>query len=417
MNLPNNNVWQNRLTRNMNGEALCTMPNIALILKSDPNLKNIVFNEMKKTLDIIGAVPWKTEASGWDTTDFPCLQMYLEDNYHIYAPRKCKDALYATLSSEKRYHPIKNYLKSLNWDGTNRLDTILIDYLGAEDTPYVRAISRKTFVAAVARIFRPGIKFDTILVLCGEQGIGKSTLFKKMGQAWYSDSMTIADMKDKSAAEKLQGIWIMELSELAGIRKVEVETVKSFLSRMDDQYRAPYEIHVSTHPRSSIIVGTTNTTDGFLRDITGNRRFWPVNVSGKGHKKPWDINEDEIKQLWAEAITYYKQGEPLFLEKDIECLAKENQRLAMESDPRQGLIDNYLTLSRKTEICLLELWCDCLGKDRSDMKHRDAFELEAILNQIGGWSVYNGNTTGKKRLPDYGIQKTFVRTFTQNGGD
>ena len=242
MNLPNNNVWQNRLTRNMNGEALCTMPNIALILKSDPNLKNIVFNEMKKTLDIIGAVPWKTEASGWDTTDFPCLQMYLEDNYHIYAPRKCKDALYATLSSEKRYHPIKNYLKSLNWDGTNRLDTILIDYLGAEDTPYVRAISRKTFVAAVARIFRPGIKFDTILVLCGEQGIGKSTLFKKMGQAWYSDSMTIADMKDKSAAEKLQGIWIMELSELAGIRKVEVETVKSFLSRMDDQYRAPYEI-------------------------------------------------------------------------------------------------------------------------------------------------------------------------------
>ena len=162
---------------------------------------------------------------------------------------------------------------------------------------------------------------------------------------------------------------------------------------MDDQYRAPYEIHVSTHPRSSIIVGTTNTTDGFLRDITGNRRFWPVNVSGKGHKKPWDINEDEIKQLWAEAITYYKQGEPLFLEKDIECLAKENQRLAMESDPRQGLIDNYLTLSGKTEICLLELWCDCLGKDRSDMKRRDAFELEAILNQIGGWSVYNGNTT------------------------
>ena len=165
------------------------------------------------------------------STDFACLEMYLENIYHIYSPRKCRDALQAILSSRKRHHPIKEYLEQQEWDGQKRLDKLLIDYLGAEDTDYVREVTKKTFTAAVARIYEPGIKFDIILVLCGEQGIGKSTLFARMAGKWHSDSMSIADMKDKSAAEKLQGIWIMELSELAGIRKIDVETVKSFLSR------------------------------------------------------------------------------------------------------------------------------------------------------------------------------------------
>lgn len=409
------NTWKNRLSCSMNGEVLCTMQNIALILEHDSGLHNIVFNDMKKTLDVIGEVPWRKDASGWRSTDFPCLQMYIENKYHVYSPRKCKDALYAVLSSRKRYHPLKDYLNSLQWDGKERLEGILVKYLGAENSPYVRAVTRKTFVAAVARVFCPGIKFDNILVLCGDQGIGKSTLFKRMGKTWYSDSMSIGDMKDKSAAEKLQGVWIMELSELAGIRKVEVETVKSFLSRMDDQYRAPYEVQVSAHPRSSIIVGTTNTTDGFLRDITGNRRFWPVFVSGKNENKAWNITEEEIDQFWAEAYVYFQSGEALYLTKDLEQYARENQRIALETDPRQGLIDNYLSASGKTEICLLELWCDCLGKDRADMKRRDAFELESILRQLGGWSVYQGNTTGKKRLPVYGIQKTFIKSV--EGGE
>lgn len=401
--------WKYMLSYNAHGEILPTLSNIETIYKYDSNLNNIVFNEFKNGLDIIGNVPWQRSGNSWCNSDFSCLQMYIERNYHIYSPRKCRDALYAYLTSQRRYHPIKDYLTALCWDRIPRLNRLLIDYLGAEDTEYVMAVTRKTFVAAVARVYNPGIKFDTMLVLCGEQGIGKSTLFSKMGLSWYSDSMTISDMKDKTAAEKLQGIWIMELSELAGLRKVDVETVKSFISRTDDQYRAPYDSFVESHLRTNVIVGTTNTTNGFLRDITGNRRFWPVSVSGKGNKKVWNLSFNEIGQLWAEALYYYENNDPLYLSEDIEVEAIHHQCLAMEQDPRQGLIHEYLNQTSSNQICLMELWCECLGKERSDMKKRDAYELEGMLRQIGGWKLYDGNTTGKMRLKKYGVQKTFVR--------
>lgn len=401
--------WMNQLSRNIKGEILCTMQNISLILIHDEKLQNLFYNEMMHSIDINGAVPWPRTEGSWNNMDFPCLQMYLEQTYHIYSPRKCKDALYAALSSHKRYHPVRSYLDGLQWDGQKRLDWLLVDYLGAEDTPYVLAVTRKTFTAAVARIYHPGIKFDNILVLCGEQGIGKSTLFSRMGGKWYSDSMAIADMKEKTAAEKIQGKWIIELCEMAGIRKIDVETLKSFLSRTDDQYRAPYESFVSSHLRSSILVGTTNTTNGFLRDITGNRRFWPVSVNNAGSQKAWNLCSKDIDQLWAEAVVYYKKGEPLFLTEELEAEAHINQRRAMELDPRQGLIGEYLNANKKTQICLMELWCECLGKERSDMRKRDAYELEGILRQIGGWNIYSGNSSGKTRLPNYGVQKTFVK--------
>lgn len=401
--------WMSKLNYDAKGRILCTMPNIASIVENDSNLQNIAFNEMRGCIDIIGEVPWIRSGNGWRQTDLACFELYLEENYNLYAPNKCKDVLYAVLSSKRRYHPIQDYLDTLTWDGIERLDRLLVDYLGAEDTEYVRTVTRKAFTAAVARVYQPGIKYDAILVLCGAQGIGKSTLFSKMGGRWYSDSMTIADMKDKTAAEKLQGIWLMELSELAGLKKVDVETVKSFLSRTDDQYRVPYGTYVEAHPRRSILVATTNTMDGFLRDITGNRRFWPVTVRGNGEKKAWNLSTDVIDQLWAEACTYFQEGETLYLDNAVEQEAENQQRMAMESDPRQGLVGEYLESSDKDRICLMELWCECLGKERQDMRRSDAFELEAILRQIGGWEIYSSNTTGKMRLPGYGVQKTFVR--------
>lgn len=401
--------WMSKLNYDAKGRILCTMPNIASIVENDSNLQNIAFNEMRGCIDIIGEVPWIRSGNGWRQTDLACFELYLEENYNLYAPNKCKDVLYAVLSSKRRYHPIQDYLDTLTWDGIERLDRLLVDYLGAEDTEYVRTVTRKAFTAAVARVYQPGIKYDAILVLCGAQGIGKSTLFSKMGGRWYSDSMTIADMKDKTAAEKLQGIWLMELSELAGLKKVDVETVKSFLSRTDDQYRVPYGTYVEAHPRRSILVATTNTMDGFLRDITGNRRFWPVTVRGNGEKKAWNLSTDVIDQLWVEACTYFQEGETLYLDNAVEQEAENQQRMAMESDPRQGLVGEYLESSDKDRICLMELWCECLGKERQDMRRSDAFELEAILRQIGGWEIYSSNTTGKMRLPGYGVQKTFVR--------
>lgn len=229
------------------------------------------------------------------------------------------------------------------------MDTLLIDYLGAEDTLYVRAVTRKTLVAAVARILKPGTKHDSILVLNGKQGIGKSTLFSRLGGKWYSDSLSISDMKDKTAPEKLQGYWILELGELAGIKKMDVETVKSFITRTDDKYRPSYGRAVESHPRQCVIVGTTNSDGGFLRDIIGNRRFWPMRVTGSGTKHARELTG--IDQIWAEALVKYAEGEELYLKGKIAEAAFAEQRDAMENDDREGLVAEYLeTLLRRTGI-------------------------------------------------------------------
>lgn len=430
--------WQTLLELDKQGKVKDTMANIAAIVSHDENLKSIVYNEFKGCIDVIGPLPWKQVKPGFNDSDVANAKLYFERVYGIWSPTKFKDALLAVVAAERIYHPIKNYFAGLTWDGVPRLDSLLIDYCGAEDTPYTRAVTRKTLCAAVARVYEPGRKFDSILVLSGPQGIGKSTFFAKLGGAWYSDSLAISDMKDKTAAEKLQGYWILELGELAGIKKVDVETVKSFVTRVDDKYRQAYGMVVESHPRSCIIVGTTNSESGFLRDITGNRRFWPVQVSEHGSHHPWDL--ENIDQVWAEAIQAYKDGESLFLSGEVAQMAYAKQQEAMESDDREGLVQDYLDrllpenwdnmdlyqrrtflggsefedtptegTVRRERVCIMEIWCECFGKERQNLKKADSYELEGILNKIGGWERYTGNASGKMRISGYGIQRAFIR--------
>lgn len=431
--------WEIQLGVDKSGKIKDTLTNICIILRNDPNLKGIVYNQFKNMLDVIDDLPWKQVKSGWSDTDLACAKMYFERCYGIWSPTKFKDALLAVTSAERIYHPVKDYFSKLSWDGINRIDTLLIDYLGAEDNPYVRAVTRKTLVAAVARIYRPGTKFDSILVLNGEQGMGKSTLFSILGKQWFSDSLSIADMKDKTAPEKLQGYWILEISELNGMKKVDVETVKSFITRTDDKFRQAYGVSVESHPRSCIIVGTTNSDGGFLRDITGNRRFWPVRVTGKGKYHPWELTE--VDQVWAEANYHFNQGEDLYLKADIASFAYAAQREALETDAREGLVEEYLDILlpdnwdkidlyerrnflggisdfggiakkgtiKRERVCALEIWCECFGKAREAIKKSDSYEIEGILYKLGGWQRYSGNASGKLRIPSYGVQKAYIR--------
>lgn len=435
--------WQTALELDKAGNIKDTMTNICTIIRNDENLKCIVFNQFKNMIDVVGTLPWKQVKPGWSDTDLACAKMYFERIYGIWSPAKFKDALLAVTSSDRLYHPVKEYLSELKWDGIKRLDTLLVDYLGADDTEYVRAVTRKTIVAAVARIFKPGIKFDSILVISGKQGIGKSTLFAKLGKQWFSDSLSIADMKDKTASEKLQGYWILEISELNGMKKVDVETIKSFVSRTDDKYRQAYGSSVESHPRSCIIVGTTNSDSGFLRDITGNRRFFPVNITGTGKHHPWELTE--VDQIWAEAVEYYNCGEELFLKGEIAQQAYEKQRDAMESDDREGIVEEYLNTllphewsdmdlyerknylngtefgevkkygtEMRDKVCTMEIWCECFGKPRESIRKADSYEIEGILYKLGGWERYPGNASGKTRIPGYGVQKTYVRVADGN---
>ena len=403
--------WNKNLEVDKRCNILDSLENIVLILRNDSNLKNIKFNLLSNSIEVIGSVPWEQTKPGWSDVDISHLKIYISNVYKIYSPNKFKDALTA-VADERAFHPIKNYFNFLpKWDGIDRVETLFIDYLGAEDSTYVRDVTRKTMIAAVARIYEPGIKFDSVPILNGPQGIGKSTFFSKLSVNWFSDSLTLTDMKDKAGPEKLQGYWILELGELAGMRKADIETVKSFISRNDDKSRASYGVNVESHPRQCIVVGTTNAEEGFLRDITGNRRFWPIKVTGDCKKKPWYLTNDVISQIWAEALVFYYVGENLFLEGEAAILAQSYQGEALETDEREGLIKTYLDTLIPTawdefdlgqrrdylsgfnngggvvrdKVCNLEIWSECLGKNPSDLKKMDSYEIASIMKKLDSW--------------------------------
>ena len=274
-----------------------TLGNLRLILENDPNLKAIVFNQQLDGMEIKGRVPWNHPSKYWRDADDAQLISYIDSRYGTFSARNYEIAV-TKVADDRSYHPIREYLSSLpEWDGELRVDTLLVDYLGAEDNEYVRAVTRKILCAAVCRVMNPGCKFDSMLVLNGPQGVGKSTLISKLAGEWFSDSLNLSDTKDKTAAEKLQGYWIMEIGELAGLRKAEVETLRSFLSRQNDVYRASFGRRATPHPRQCVFFGTTNAESGYLRDTTGNRRFWPIKTPGTGVKHSWDMTQNDIDQI------------------------------------------------------------------------------------------------------------------------
>ena len=430
--------WRKKLEYETRGSETVlknTLKNLRLILENDPNLKAIVFNQLADGLEIRGAVPWSHPARFWRDQDDAQLISYIDERYGAFSQRNY-DIAVTKVSDDRSYHPIREMFAALPpWDGIRRAETVLIDYLGAQDTPYVRAVTRKALCAAYMRVHHPGVKFDYIIVLNGAQGIGKSTLIAVLGMEWFSDSLSLSDMNDKTAAEKLQGYWIHEIGEMAGMRKADLEKVKAFVSRQDDKYRASFGRRVTPHPRQCIFFGTTNSENGYLRDITGNRRFWNVKVSGKGKYRPWDLDEDTVEQIWAEAKVLAEAGEPLYLSAELEDYAKQEQRDAMEQDDREGLVQEYLDMplpdawdgmglydrrdyirepadptrpagkNRRQTVSNIEIWCECFGKPKEDMRPADSYAIAAIMSHIEGWDKPGRSV----RLPIYGKQRVYTR--------
>ena len=411
--------------------------NLMLILNNDPDFKNVAYNEMAGRIEITGAVPWERPMDNkfWRDADTAQMKALIDIRYETFSSRN-HDVAFTKTVEDRHFHPARDYFDSLpKWDEIPRVEILLIDYFGAEDNSYTRAVMRKTLIAAVARTYHPGTKFDSALILVGTQGIGKSTFFSKLAGSWFSDSLTLTDMKDKSGAEKLQGFLILELGEMAGMKKVDIETIKSFLSRTDDIYRPSYGRVIESHPRQCIVVGSTNAENGFLRDITGNRRFWPVNVSSDSTKKSWQMTEEDVSQIWAESIYLYSQGERLYLEGKDAKVAEEKQRQAMETDERQGLVEDYLytllpdnwdsmslferknflsgddfggakigTVER-TQVSNAEIWCECFGNSLSTIKVSDSYAIAAIMMKIEGWE----KSGKRKKIPLYGQQRMYEK--------
>lgn len=425
--------WIGHLAVDGNGNYQKTVNNIIIVLQNDPLLKGkIVTDEFAGRGLILGTLPWNKseEKRQWIDPDDSGFFWYMETYYGITARDKLDDAL-AIVGGQNMINDVKRYLKSLKWDGVKRVDTLLSVYLGAEDTAYTRAVMRKSLCAAVARAIEGGVKYDYMPIFTGPQGIGKSTFLAMLGKEWFSDSLT--SFEGKEAAELIQGTWINEVGELTAMSKQETSAVKQFLSKREDIYRAAYGRRTERHPRRCVFFGTSNDRE-FLKDTTGNRRFWPVDVGvHPAIKSIWNDLPEEVDQIWAEAYMYWALGEQLHLTKDIEDMAYEQQESHRETSGKEGLISEYLAkpvpknwdqmdiLARKMflagggvgdvelvpreKTCAVEIWVECFGGEPKYLKRADSTEINNILSGLKGWKR-NKNV---RRYGPYGTQKGFER--------
>lgn len=432
-----NDEWKAELEYTKSGKLLCNIANIILILENDPALAGHIVHDLFTGMDSAkDGLPWNKNANQWTDTDDANLRVWLEKRYDITGKEKIADALTAVLTRHS-YHPIRDYLSGLTWDGVPRLDRIIIDYMGAEDSELNRAMSRKHFVAAVARVFNPGCKYDYCLIMSGAEGIGKSTLLRVMGGKWFNDSITT--LEGKEGMEQLRRAWVVELGELSSIKRSDVEQVKAHLSKQVDIYRAAYARRVLEHPRQCVFCGTTNEAL-FLKGDTGNRRFWVIPVVAELRKyRDWSeaIRRDR-DQLWAEAVHYYKQGEPLYLSEELEAQAKQRQQDFNDDndDPIVAMLDKYLNTLlpvnwdtmdiqarrsylrdpdplqaegtvKRDKVCAAEFICEQLGKDMADKDYK--YLCRRVSKMIGDRPEWERVSSTKHAAKLYGTQRGFRR--------
>ena len=442
--------WMEKLEYTRKGQIACTIANMAYVLDNAPEFRGRLWHDDFTGLDRYrGRLPWPTDPSvdSWTNTDDACLRKHMEKAYGLVGKEKLSDALMSVFASHRR-HPVREYLTALTWDGEPRLDSLFIDFLGAEDSELIRAQTRKQFTAAVARVMQPGCKFDTALVLVGPEGTYKSTTLQKMAGRWFND--TAIDMGSKDGMEALRHSWIIELGELTAIRRSDTETVKGFLSKTSDKSRPAYGRYVEEHPRQCVFFGTTNE-HSFLKGFTGNRRFWIVETSK--HRCRMSVKNDLDSyyrdQVWAEAMYNYNLGEPLYLDADLERLAREKQDEYNElsDDSRRGVIEEFLNtplpldwrsrsidqriayfktnssgsdfsreegVEQRATVSAVEILVECFRQPLDEKARYKTREINHIMKNLPGWR----ETDRKVTIPAYGSQqRIYERIITDDKTD
>lgn len=427
--------WINKLDRNESGVVIKSIHNILTVIENDPRLKDkLALDEFANRAMVTGALPWdnRTDIRNYEEVDDSGLRNYLEKKFGLTGERKISDALLIA-SHKRRYNSVRTYLENLKWDGVKRLDTLLIDYLGAEDNVYTRAVIRVSLTAAVARAVEGGVKYDYMPIFTGPQGLGKSTFLSKLGKDWYSDSLQT--FEGKEAAEMIQGTWINELGELTGFNKSETNLIKQFLSKQDDIYREAYGRRTNKYPRRCVFFGTSNDWE-FLRDKTGNRRFWPIEVGViKPIKSIWEDLDKEVDQIWAEAYTCFILGEELQLTGEALEISKERQEIHRISNVKEGMILEFLDkripidwnkwgldrrkmfwemteeqqkaveLIERDRVCAMEILVECFKIRENHIKNQDSTEINSILGSLKDWE----RIKNPARFGNYGQQRGFKR--------
>ena len=434
-----NTDWMNKLLVNEEGRVLPTIDNFKKVMENDHNLKGKIYSDSFTDKKFCGgAVPWdKSGNHEWTDEDDNGLFWYLELFYKIHHEKKANAAL-SLVFKDHRINVVADYLNALRWDGKSRAERLFIDYLGAEDCNYTKEITLKTLEACVIRAFKFGAKYDNMLILVGAQGIGKSTILKKLGKEWFTDSLV--KFSGKEAEDTIAGKWIVEVSELTALNRQESTEIKQFLSTRSSNYRESYARRSKEHPRKCVFFGTSNE-DEFLKDTTGNRRFYPLPVDADRIKKDiWnDLTEQEVDQIWAEICFmvslcdgHYDELRYQVLSKEsTETLAKMHEEYS-EKDPYESLVErfseimvpsNWLEmdlLGRRMYLDKLErgesdkedsplmpmpylsaqnIHCEMLRLEISSLKKQESNRYNKIIKQMKGWkkSTVRDVNYGKQR--------------------
>lgn len=435
--------WLRMLKPARNGEGFeKSIANIVTILSHEPGLGGKLYMDAFANRGMVDLpLPWdKGEGSRmWSDTDDAQLTLWLEKKYDITGREKIENAI-KIVGYNNRRNKVHEFMRSCQWDGKERIKTLLRDYLGCEENIYTEEIMKKALVAAIARaVSDVGVKYDYMIVFKGPQGIGKSTFLSKLGGEWFNDSLY--SFEGKEAAELIQGTLIVEVGELSALTKSETEVVKQFLSKTHDIYREAYGKRTNKYPRRCVFFGSTNSEE-FLKDVTGNRRFWPVSCHDLPVKKDiWkDFTEEEIRQVWGEAYFYYQIGENLCLSEEAEEIARAMQETFREVDPKEGEIRAFLekkipknwydmSLSNqraflngsfqgveeedlviRDKVCLAEIWQLCFGGDMRYLRRRDSNELANIMTAMPGWK----RNRSRRRYGTFGTQRGYERSNILN---
>lgn len=389
------------LTLNDKGNPVASIDNFLQILRHDINYSGTLF---------LNELTWSPEKhvdgvrSKWSNEDDAELRRYIEKNYKIHNEKKLDDAL-RIVFAENKYHPVRDLIEKTKWDGMPRIKGLLCKWLGVDDEPYSHEISRLIFAGGIHRLYNPGCKFDDMPVLIGKnQGEGKSTFVRwlALDDEFFRE---VTEIEGQKGMEALEGAWICEMGELLALNRAkDVEAVKSYITRLVDVHRKPFDKRVSEHKRQCIFIGTTNKAE-FLTDKTGNRRYYPVTCNSVGYelfKHEKEVKAD-ILQCWAEAKYLYDLGEiaPYADQKLVEVI-RERQQEAVEDDYRVGMIKAYL--EDKEIVCAIELWQKAIG-EWGKPDRRSSNEISIIMQGFPEWEKSRTAT----RIGNYGAQKCWFK--------
>ena len=403
-----------------NGAVKNSIRKCLTVFQNDPKLEGAIrYNILTERIDIVKPLWWSKPTTTLNDTDFNYLMLYLEDQYGLTNEKKIQKAI-SIVADCNKYHPIRDYLNGLEWDGTERIRCALPHFLGAEESEFTYECLRLFMLGAISRVFKPGSKFETMLCLVGGQGAGKSTFFRLLAvrDEWFSDDLKRID--DDNVYRKMQGHWIIEMSEMIATANVKgIEDIKSFISRAKETYKVPYETHPADRLRQCVFGGTSNAMDFLPLDRSGNRRFLPVQVCPE--QAEVHILEDEaasrvyLQQVWAEAMSiYWAGGWKLTFSPEMVRYLKEHQKDFMPEDTKAGMIQAFLDSYTGDTVCSKQLYKEALNHAFDEPKQWEIREINEIMNQcVTGWTYFSN----PRSFAGYGRQKGWERERSATDSD